>query len=53
MPAYFRGKELRFCQELLVVILAEVKLIVRGLMEREDVGCGLEFGDGDEAGLWS
>jgi hypothetical protein len=55
VPLYRAGEEPRFLEEFLDVVFAEVgvRLLLLGgwLMEREDVGCGLEFRNGYKANL--
>ena len=48
MPVYGAGEELGFLEELLDVVFAEVRVQGGGgRMQGEDVGRGLELGDGD------
>lgn len=52
MPSYRAWEEFGFLKEFLDIVFAEVCLKgVGGLVEGEDVVCGLEFGDGYEAHL--
>jgi len=52
MPADGAREELRFLEEFLLVVFAEVQVRGRGGVQGEDVGRGFEFGDGYEADLW-
>ena len=52
MPADGAGQERGLLEELLDVVLAEVDMLERRLVQGEDVGSGLELGDGYEADLW-
>ena len=56
MPSYGAGQDFVLLEEFLNVVFAEVRLEGwlrggRGLVQREDIVCGFEFGDGDEADL--
>lgn len=51
MPADRPREEGGFLLQLLQVVLAEVEMRGGGRVEGEDVGCGFEFRDGDEADL--
>lgn len=49
MPADGAGQERGLLEELLDVVLAEMGMLERRLVQGEDVGSGLELGDGYEA----
>jgi hypothetical protein len=52
VPADGAGEELGFFEEFLDVVFAKVRVYGRGgLVEGEDVVCGFQLGDGDEADL--
>jgi len=56
VPFYGAGQDFVLLEEFLDVVFAEVRLegwLRRGgwFMQREDIVCGFEFGDGDEADL--
>jgi hypothetical protein len=52
VPADGAREQLGLVEELLDVVFAKVRVQgVRGLVEGEDIVCGLELGDGDEADL--
>jgi hypothetical protein len=52
VPADGAGEELGFLKEFLDIVFAEVCMYRRcGLVQGEDVVCGFQFGDGDEADL--
>jgi hypothetical protein len=52
VPADRAREERRLLEELLDVVFAKVRVCgVWGLVQGEDVVCGLEFGDGNEADL--
>ena len=52
MPVDRVGQERGLLEELLDVVLAEMGMLARRLVQGEDVGSGLELGDGYEADLW-
>ena len=45
MPVDGTRQELRFLEQLLLVVFAEVEMGGRGLMEGEDVVCWFQLGD--------
>ena len=49
MPADGGREQAGLLEEFLEVVFAEVEVGGWGVVEGEDVGCGFEFGDGDEA----
>ena len=49
MPSDLAGKEEGFGEEFLLVIFTKVKMVMRSLVEGEDVVGRLEFGDGNKA----
>ena len=51
MPADGAGQERGLLEELLDVVLAEMDVLERRLVQGEDVGGRLELGDGYEADL--
>jgi hypothetical protein len=53
VPADRAREERGLLEELLDVVFAKVRVGgIRGLVEGENVVCGFEFGDGDEADLY-
>jgi hypothetical protein len=52
MPSYRAREELRFLKKFLDVVFTKMCMGgTRGLVQSEDIICGLEFGDGYEANL--
>ena len=52
MPADRAGQKRGLLEELLDVVLPEMGMLERRLVQGEDVGSGFELGDGYEADLW-
>ena len=46
------GEQSGFLREFLRVVFAEIAVVVREVVEGEDVVGGFEFGDGYETDLW-